>query len=215
MLTIQKIRQAFINTYLGGKDREDRRSQNAYLNEIIMQARSLLISEAKEFDTEWVQEIVLDMETVNEDTGIYHRSVTAIPTVIDRPDKRGIYMISSDQRNQYAQENFEVLPYDKFRMSVHDKYTRNKTKVSVLQGKMYIRTKSKLGKKIKCYCVFYDPFDVVGFKETDRFPFSPSMLVKLTEIMNNLYLNKLASAKENENNSAEENRPPAQQERQQ
>ncbi len=213
MHTLEKIRQTFINTYLGGKDKEDRKSQNAYLNEIIIQARAALIEKERGFDSEWVQKVTVDMERVTEETGVYYKSSTIIPQLINT-ENAGIYMIRSNQKSLYAQDNFEVQEMIKLNAAKHDRYTKHRTKVAVLNGEMRIVTKAVLGKKIEVYCVLYDPFDEVGFTDQLRFPISGHSYVSLLELIMTLYLNAgIKQAEENENNSTEQTGKNMQQQR--
>lgn len=212
MHTLETLRQTFINTYLGGKDKEDRKPQNKYIENILIQARAHMIEASGTFDVEWVQKVTVEMQKVVEETGSYYKSNTTVPQLINTANA-GIYMIRSNQKNMYAEDNFEVQEMIKLMAAKHDRYTKHRTKVAILNGEMRIVTKAALGKNIEVYCVMYDPNDEAGFTAKSRFPYSGHLIPRLLELAFGLYLKGLQNAKEDENNSYEQTGQNVQQQR--
>lgn len=204
MLTLSVIRQTFINSYLGGKDKEDRKLQNNFIDAILIQTRAKIAETMQAQNTEWLQRLTFETEKVKEDTGYYYKTKTKLPQIINNRGL-GLYLIRSDQKNLYSSENFEILDYAKFIESRHDRYTRNKTKVALFNGDLYIRAKH-IGDKIDVYCILFDPRDEPNFSDKEsRFPISGENVTDMFKLAIELYLEpEIKRATENENNSSEE-----------
>jgi hypothetical protein len=123
-LTLQKIRQTFINTYQEGFDTEDRSLQNGFINELAFQARASIVLATPIFDHQWLQKITVSLTKVIEQGGFYYTA--SVPTINETREGAGVYMIKCMLNNINTEIPVEPVSLFKFMHSKYDRYTNKK-----------------------------------------------------------------------------------------
>ncbi len=200
--TLQKIRQVFINSYQAGFDKEDRKIQSGFIDELVFQARATILKQERTFNSQCLQKKAINITKVVEKTGFYFKA--DIPTICEILGGPGVFVIKAATRNMNIEIPFEKVSLNKFFQHKHDRYNADKTKVAISGNELLIRTKETLPTAIDLYAVFYNPFAGDGFVETSPFPFIAGMNTQLISVMYDVYLTKIGIQKENANNSKEE-----------
>ena len=202
-LTLEKIRQTFINTYQAGYDKEDRKLQNNFIDELIYQARAALIQNDAKYHEQCLQRKVYDITKIAEPNSIYY--TTPIETINQTRNGAGIFIVKPISSSKRAEVPFELMTIIKFFQAKYDRITKNKTKVAISGNTMFLRFPPLYAdvKQIEVHAIFYNPFAVIDFSESSPFPFSSGNISVLIETMYNIYLQKISQSIDTRNDSAE------------